>query len=46
MSDFNIAFEKTLLAEGGYKLTDVANDKGGQTYAGITRRDHPAWQGW
>jgi lysozyme family protein len=46
MADFNIAFEKTLLAEGGYKLTDIANDRGGQTYAGIARKANPNWLGW
>lgn len=46
MSDFNIAFEKTLLAEGGYKLTNIANDKGGQTYAGVSRNANPSWIGW
>lgn len=46
MADFAPAFEKTLLAEGGYKLTTVADDKGGQTYAGITRRSNPLWKGW
>lgn len=46
MADFAPAFEKVLLAEGGYKLTNIANDKGGQTYAGITRRSNPRWPGW
>ena len=46
MADFLQAFEKTMLAEGGYKLTNVKNDRGGQTYAGISRRFHPNWQGW
>jgi lysozyme family protein len=46
MADFNIAFEKTLLAEGGYKLTNIANDNGGQTYAGISRKANPNWAGW
>lgn len=46
MADFLPAFEKMIVAEGGYKLTDIANDKGGQTYAGIARKFHPDWQGW
>ena len=46
MADFNIAFEKTLVAEGGYKLTNIANDRGGQTYAGISRKANPNWLGW
>ena len=46
MADFLPAYEKMIVAEGGYKLTDIANDKGGQTYAGISRKFHPDWQGW
>jgi lysozyme family protein len=46
MSDFLPAFEKMIVAEGGYKLTNIANDRGGQTYAGIARKMNPAWQGW
>lgn len=46
MADFLPAYEKVLLAEGGYKLTDIANDRGGQTYAGISRKFHPNWTGW
>lgn len=33
-------------SEGGYKLTNKRNDRGGMTYAGISRRMHPTWQGW
>lgn len=46
MANFEIAFEKTLLAEGGYQHTFVANDKGGETYAGISRRANQDWAGW
>lgn len=46
MAEFLPAYEKMIVAEGGYKLTDIANDKGGQTYAGISRKFHPDWQGW
>jgi lysozyme family protein len=46
MADFRPAFERTLLAEGGYKLTNVAADRGGQTYAGISRKNWPNWSGW
>lgn len=35
-----------MLAEGGYKLTNDPVDRGGQTYAGISRRWHPKWPGW
>jgi len=46
MADFNDAYEKTILNEGGYKLHNVPDDRGGQTYAGIARRYHPNWPGW
>lgn len=46
MADFKRAFEKTLLAEGGYKLTNIKGDNGKQTYAGISRKYHPDWVGW
>lgn len=32
--------------EGGFKLTNNANDRGGLTYAGISRNRNPAWEGW
>lgn len=46
MADFNIAFDRTMLNEGGYKLTSIAADKGGQTYAGLSRVANPGWSGW
>lgn len=46
MADFIPAFTATMAAEGGYKLTNDPNDRGGQTYAGISRRYHPDWAGW
>lgn len=46
MADFNTAFDRTLKNEGGFKLTNIANDRGGMTYAGISRRHHPGWAGW
>lgn len=46
MADFAPAFERTLLNEGGYKLTNVKDDRGGQTYAGIARNAWPKWAGW
>lgn len=46
MADFLPSFEKTITAEGGYKLTNIASDRGGQTYAGISRRANPRWPGW
>ncbi|PRD68789.1 N-acetylmuramidase [Malikia spinosa] len=46
MADFLPAFERALLAEGGYKLHQVAGDTGGLTYAGIARAKNPQWPGW
>lgn len=46
MADFTPAFEKMIKHEGGFILTDVSNDLGGQTYAGISRKYHPNWEGW
>jgi len=46
MADFNPAFESMIQNEGGYKLTNIANDRGGQTYAGIARTRNPQWAGW
>lgn len=33
-------------AEGGYVLTNHPADPGGMTFAGISRRYHPSWEGW
>lgn len=46
MADFNSICDAVIVAEGGYKLTNIKNDKGGQTYAGISRKKNPGWQGW
>ena len=46
MADFEPSYEATILAEGGYQLTDTAGDNGGQTYAGISRKKNPNWEGW
>lgn len=46
MADFLPAFERALLAEGGYKLHQVAGDTGGLTYAGIAHNPNPGWPGW
>jgi lysozyme family protein len=46
MADFDPAFDRTITNEGGYKLTDIAADKGGLTYAGIARKPNPHWAGW
>lgn len=33
-------------SEGGYRLTNIPGDAGGQTYAGIARNPNPDWEGW
>jgi len=46
MADFDQAFSKMIKNEGGYKLHQVKGDRGGITYAGISKKFHPDWQGW
>lgn len=46
MADFLPAFESMILNEGGYVLTNIQSDKGGQTFAGIARNRWPNWAGW
>lgn len=46
MADFLPAFERAILAEGGYQLHQVAGDRGGMTYAGIARAMNSQWSGW
>ena len=46
MADFVPAFEEMIRDEGGYQLTNIPGDNGGQTYAGIARKPNPDWAGW
>lgn len=46
MAEFLPAFEAMILNEGGYVLHEVTGDRGGQTYAGISRKNWPRWAGW
>ena len=46
MADFEPCLVKGIKAEGGYKLINTEGDRGGQTYAGISRKNWPAWKGW
>lgn len=46
MADFDPAYEQVIKAEGGYTLHKVEHDRGGVTYAGITRKSYPNWSGW
>lgn len=44
MANFTISLHKTLLHEGGY-INDP-DDRGGETYKGISRNAHKNWKGW
>lgn len=45
MADFLTAYRTYIEPnEGGY--SNVPQDKGGETYAGIARAFHPKWEGW
>jgi len=44
MAEFKHAYNKTKQYEGGY--ANVPNDRGGETYMGISRKYYPAWEGW
>lgn len=44
MADFKTALDKVLCCEGGY--VNDPDDKGGETYKGISRKYNPYWKGW
>ncbi|MGE0373449.1 MAG: glycoside hydrolase family 108 protein [Gammaproteobacteria bacterium] len=44
MARFEDAYAGLAPAEGGY--ANDPDDPGGETFAGITRRDFPEWRGW
>ncbi len=44
MEKFNTAFTNTIDFEGGYSFDP--NDRGGETYRGISRKYYPKWKGW
>lgn len=47
MADFEPCFYKVKdELEGGDKLINVPGDRGGMTYAGISRNKNPHWVGW
>jgi len=41
---FKNILERVLRSEGGY--SNHPNDRGGETYKGISRVFHPSWNGW
>lgn len=44
MADFTTAYSLTKGNEGGY--ANHPADRGGETYAGISRNNFPKWEGW
>ena len=46
MADFVHHIDKLIKKEGGYQLTNDPDDRGGRTYAGISERANPRWEGW
>jgi lysozyme family protein len=44
MANFSIAYKKTSIIEGSYSYDK--DDRGGETYRGISRVFHPNWEGW
>ncbi len=42
--DYARAYRQTMGHEGGY--VNDPTDRGGETYAGISRKHHPDWPGW
>lgn len=44
MGDFNLAFNETMRAEGGY--VNDPDDPGGETYKGVARGRNAKWPGW
>lgn len=46
MKDYSKSFNILIKDEGGYNLHTVSHDSGGETYAGITKKFYPNWEGW
>lgn len=44
MASFKEAYKLLLPLEGGY--ANISGDRGGETYAGISRKFFPRWPGW
>lgn len=42
--NFDQIFKRTIAYEGGY--VDDPEDRGGETYKGISRKNHADWRGW
>ena len=46
MANYNIHIEDLIKKEGGYRLSEHPNDRGGKTFAGISYRSNSDWSGW
>ena len=46
MSRYRDAWPLIHELEGGWKLTQDPDDRGGMTWCGISRKWHPTWWGW
>ena len=46
MARFEEHIDRLIAKEGGFVLTDRRTDRGGRTYAGISERGNPDWEGW
>jgi lysozyme family protein len=44
VANFKESYEKTMGNEGGY--SDSPDDRGGETWCGISRVHNPGWKGW
>lgn len=44
MGDFLTSYKKAMKVEGGY--ANDPDDSGGETWRGISRKNHPNWRGW
>lgn len=45
-TNFDRSFDKMIYNEGGFVLHKIPGDRGGLTYAGISKNAHPSWAGW
>lgn len=44
MAEFGIAYKLTISHEGGY--VNHPQDRGGESFGGVSRRYYPTWNGW
>lgn len=46
ITNWKLSFDRVIKSEGGFVLSNIPGDAGGQTYAGIARVPNPDWEGW